>query len=97
MGVEWFRDLSITILGFVTSAVLIFMAIMAFRLYREAKSTLLIVKATAKTVQETVAMVQESIKPMLPIMAIIQAVRSGFEFVRKMCNKESNEEGDDNE
>ena len=97
MGIEWFRDLSITILGFVTSVVLIFMAIMVYRLYREVKSTLLLVKATAKTVQETVTMVQESIKPMLPIMAIIQAVRSGFEFVRKMCNKESNEEGDNNE
>ena len=97
MGIEWYRDLSITILGFVTSVVLIFMAIMVYRLYREVKSTLLLVKATAKTVQETVAMVQESIKPMLPIMAIIQGVRGGFEFIKKMFSTENNEEGDSDE
>jgi predicted anti-sigma-YlaC factor YlaD len=97
MGIEWFRDLSITILGFVTSVVLIFMAIMVYRLYREIKSTLLLVKATAKTVQETVTMVQESIKPMLSIMTMIQAIRTGFEVVSKMFKKESNEEGDNNE
>ena len=97
MGIEWFRDLSITILGFVTTAVLIFTAILAYRLYRKAKAVLDLAKSAAKIARDTVSMIQESVKPMLPIMAIIQAVRSGFEFVRKMCNKESNEEGDDNE
>jgi len=97
MGIEWFRDLSITILGFVTSVVLIFIAIMVYRLYRQVNSTLLLVKATAKTVQGIVTLVEESIKPMLPIMAIIQGVRGGFEFFSKMCNKESREEGDSNE
>jgi hypothetical protein len=97
MGIEWFRDLSITILGFVTSVVLIFMAIMVYRLYREAKSTLEFVRATAKTVQETVTMVQEGIKPILPIMAIIQGVRGGFEFIKKMCGMENNVEGDSDE
>jgi hypothetical protein len=90
MGIEWFRDLSITILGFVTSVVLIFMAIMVYRLYREAKSTMLLVNAAAKTVQETVTLVQEIIKPMLPILAIVQGIRGGFEFVSKMFKKESN-------
>jgi len=97
MGIEWFRDLSITILGFVTSAVLIFMALLAYSLYREAKSTLKLVKATAKTVQETVTMVQEGIKPMLPIMAIVQGVRGGFEFIKKMFGMENNGEGDSDE
>ena len=97
MGIEWFRDLSITILGFVTSAVLIFTPIMVYRLYREAKSTLVLVKATAKTVQETVTLVQEGIKPMLPIMAIIQGVRGGFEFIKKMFSEENNEEGGSDE
>ena len=40
MGIEWFRDLSITILGFVTTAVLIFAAIIIYRLYRKITKTL---------------------------------------------------------
>ena len=90
MGIEWFRDLSITILCFVTTAALIFIAIMVYRLYRQIKSTLQLVNAAAKTVQETVTLVQETIKPMLPMLAIVQGIRGGFEFVSKMFKKESN-------
>ncbi len=49
MGIEWFRDLSIAILGFVTTAVLIFAAILVYRLYRTIKSTILLVKASLLT------------------------------------------------
>ena len=45
MSIEWFRDMSIVILGFVASAVLIFAAITVYSLYRTIKSTLLLVKA----------------------------------------------------
>jgi len=46
VGIEWFRDLSIVILGFVTTAVLIFTAIVVYRLYRTIKSTMLLEKAS---------------------------------------------------
>ena len=97
MGIEWFRDLSITILGFVASAVLIFIAILFFRLYRTLNSTILQFKAVGKLAHDTVAMVQDSIKPMLSIMSIIQACRTGFEVVSKMFKKENNEGGDSDE
>ena len=48
MGIEWFRDLSITILGFVASAALIFIVVMVFRLYRTLNSTILQVKAVGE-------------------------------------------------
>ncbi len=84
MGIEWFRDLSITILGFVTTAVLIFTAILVYRLYRMLKSTLLLVKAASKIVYDTATMVQEGIKPLLTILALIQGIRQGFErFIKK--------------
>jgi hypothetical protein len=97
MGIEWFRDLSITILGFVTSVVLIFGAILSYLLYRRIKSTLLSVNAAAKAVQDTVTVVQEIIKPLLPILALIQGIRSGFESIFKIFRKESNEGGNENE
>ena len=78
VGIEWFRDLSITILGFVASGVLIFIAILFFRLYRTLNSTILQFRAVGKLAHDTVAKVQDSIKPMLSIMSIIQANRAGY-------------------
>jgi hypothetical protein len=97
MGIEWFRDLSITILCFVTTAGLIFAAILAYRLYRTLTSTLLLIKATSQLVRDTVTMVQESIKPTLSILSLIQGIRGGFEMISKMFKKESSEGGDSDE
>jgi hypothetical protein len=97
MGIEWFRDLSITVFGFVASVVLIFGAILGYLLYSRIKSTLLSVNAAAKAVQDTVTVVQEIIKPLLPMLALIQGIRSGFEAILRIFKKESNEAGDGNE
>jgi hypothetical protein len=97
MGIEWFRDLSITILGFVTTTVLIFGAILVYRLYRTLRSTLLMVKEASKIVYDTVSMVQEGIKPLLSIVSLIKGIRGGFEVFGKMFKKESIEGGDRSE
>ena len=97
MSIEWFRDLSIVILGFVASAVLIFATVLAYRLYREVRSALLLVKAASKIARDTVTLVQEGIKPLLPILALIQGIRGGFKGISKMFKKESNEGGNSNE
>ena len=56
MGIEWYRDLtiiimglSIIIMGLVGSVLLIFAAILVYRLYRVLNSILLIVKAASKS------------------------------------------------
>lgn len=87
MGIEWFRDLSIAILGFVTTALLIFTAILVFRLYRMIKSTLLAVKATSKIVCDAVHLVQGG--PFSTILALIQGIRRGFECFNKKFRKEN--------
>jgi hypothetical protein len=97
MGIEWFRDLSITILGFVTTAVLIFAAILAYRLYRTLKSTLLLVKEASKIAYDTVALMQECIKPLLPILALVRGIGGGLQSISKLFKKESNTGGSNNE
>jgi hypothetical protein len=97
MGIEWFRDLSITILGFMTSAAIIFIAILAYRMYRTLKSTVLLVKATSKITYDMVTLLQEAIKPIFPFVAVIQGLCGGFEGISKMFNKESNKGGNNNE
>ncbi|MFH0768325.1 MAG: hypothetical protein V1932_02000 [Chloroflexota bacterium] len=85
MGIEWFRDLSITILGFVTTAVLIFAAVLVYRLYRTIKSTLLLVKAASKIVYDTITLVQGG--PLATILALIQGIRGGFKSLSKILKK----------
>jgi methyl-accepting chemotaxis protein len=62
VGIEWFRDLSIVILGFVTTAVLIFAVIIIYRLYRKITTTLFLVQTLMKSVNDTVNTVEEIIK-----------------------------------
>jgi len=87
MGIEWFRDLSITVLGFVTSGVLIFIAVLIYRLYRRASSALLMAKSASKIAYDTVALVQGGIKPLLPILALIQGIRGGCKGISKIFKK----------
>ena len=97
MGIEWFRDLSIVLLALVTTAVLIFIAILVYRLYRTLKSTLEMVKAASKIAYETVTLVQEGLKPLVPILALIKGISAGFQSISKMFKKESDKRGVSNE
>ena len=97
MGIEWFRDLSITILGFVTTAVLIFASILGYRIYRKAKSALQLAESAAKKAYDTVTVVQEFIKPLLPIISLIQGICGGLGGISKIFNKGNNEGGNNNE
>jgi hypothetical protein len=91
VGIEWFRDLSIVILALVTSAVFIFAAVLVYRLYRITKSVLLLVKAVSKIVYDTAGLVQESLKPLLTILALIKGISGGFQSISKIFKQENNE------
>jgi hypothetical protein len=93
MGIEWFRDLSITILAFTTTLLLIFIALLVYSLYRTAKSTLLLVQAATKIMSDTVAQIQKDIKPLLSLLDLIQGVFRGFQSIGKIFKKESKEGG----
>jgi methyl-accepting chemotaxis protein len=62
MGIEWFRDLSITLMGFMATAVLIFGAVIIYRLYRAMAKTLSLVQTMVNSVNGTVKTVEETIK-----------------------------------
>ena len=85
MDIEWFRDLSITVLGFVTSAALIFVTVLIYRLYRRANSALLLAKSASKIAYDTVAMVQQG--PLITILALVKGIRGGCKGIRKVFKK----------
>jgi branched-subunit amino acid permease len=85
VGIEWFRDLSITILGFVTSAVLIFVTVLIYRLYRKANSALQLAKSTSKIAYDTVTLVQQG--PLITILTLIQGIRGGYKGISKIFKR----------
>lgn len=87
MDMEWFRDLSITILGFMTTAVLVFAAVLAYRLYRKANSALQLAKSASIIALDTVTMVQQG--PLGIILMLIQGFHGGLKSIGKMLKKES--------
>jgi hypothetical protein len=97
MDMEWFRDLSVTILCFVTTAVIIFASILGYRLYRKAKSALQLAESAAEKAYDTVTVVQEFIKPLLPIISLIQGICGGLGGISKIFNKGNNEGGNNDE
>lgn len=85
MGIEWFRDLSITILCFVTIVLFIFAAVLAYRLYRKADSALKLARSASKIAFDTLTMVQQG--PLGFILTMIQGFSGGFKVISKMLKK----------
>jgi methyl-accepting chemotaxis protein len=84
MGIEWVRDLSIAILCFVTTAMLIFAVIVIYRLYRKITKTLLLVQTLIKSANDTVNTVEESIKTTSQnINDTVTEVKDGIKLVSK--------------
>jgi len=95
MGIDWFRDLVIAISGLVLIVVLIFIAVLAFSLYRRARSILDSVRATSKTIQEVSSYAgNEVVKPITQVVALIQGVRQGIDAVGRLFGrKEGGKDG----
>jgi uncharacterized membrane protein len=93
VSIEWYRDLSVCVLAFVTVGMLIFCAIITYSLYRKVKSTLVIIRETSESLHEIVSEMKGGIK----ILAVIKGARCAFEVISKMLKKESDIGGNSNE
>lgn len=88
MGIDWFRDLVICIAGLVLTGVLIFITVMAYSLYKRAKSTLDSTEAIIASVQEISSYVQAEVaKPLVQVMALVQGIRQGVDTFSTLFKK----------
>ena len=93
MDIGWFRDLVIVIFGLVTTIVVIFLAILAFILFRKVRPILDSVQGTTAAVKEITCTVKEEVvKPVLQISALIKGITQGIELVTKLFKREEKEE-----
>jgi uncharacterized protein YoxC len=84
MSIEWFRDLSISILGLGVTIVVIFIGVLALLVYRKVRPILDSIKATTKTIENISSSVEEEVsKPLAKLAAVIQGVRQAVSFVGK--------------
>ena len=88
MGIDWFRDLVICVVGLVATGVFIFIAVLLFLLYRRVRAILDSVKATSRTIQDVTSYVgDEVVKPVIEVAAIIQGIRQGIDTIGKFFKK----------
>ncbi|MFC1966629.1 hypothetical protein ACFLVW_02080 [Chloroflexota bacterium] len=88
MSIDWFRDLVISIFGVVATGVSIFIAVLAYSLYRRIKPVLKSLKKSAKTIQTLSSYTEnEVVKPLIQMATVIQGVRQGINAVSKIFQK----------
>ncbi len=87
MGIEWFRDLSITILGFTGTLVLLITCIVLLRLQGTAKGALREFKAASILTRDTAEMVHDGVKPISAILSVFQGARDAGERSKTTARK----------
>ena len=88
MSIDWLRDLVICIFGLMATAMLFFVAVLSFLLYRRIRTILDSLKDTTKTIRKLSSYVEEEVvKPMVEIAALIQGIRQGINTIGKFFKK----------
>jgi tellurite resistance protein TehA-like permease len=79
MGIEWFRDLSITIMGFAAAVMSIVLVIVVLRLQRNAKEVLQELKVASVLARDTAEMVHDGVQPVASMLGFFRAMSHGCE------------------
>ncbi len=80
MDISWYRDLALIILVIVAAGALVVITVLTISLYRRVKPILDSAKAIIQTVQEVV-------KPLVQIAALVQGIRQGIDGLSKLCGR----------
>ena len=89
MSIEWFRDLVVCIFGLGATAVLIFLAVLAFSLYRRLRPVLDSLNRTTKTVENLSSCVEAEVAgPLAQVVAFVQGIRQVVSLFRQFTKRE---------
>jgi len=88
VSIEWFRDLVLCIFGLGVTAVAIFLAVLAFLLYRRLSPVLDSLKATTRTVENLSSCVEvEVARPLAQVAAFVQGIRQAVSLVSRFAKR----------
>lgn len=79
MDIAWFRDLSVTILGFAATVVVIITAIVLIRLNSALKGVLTELRMASMLAHDTAARFHDGMRPIFTVLEMIQDMRESHE------------------
>jgi hypothetical protein len=77
MDIEWFRDLSITVMGFAAAISAIIVTIVLLRLQRTTNGVLKELKAASMLARDTAEILHEGVQPVASISGFFRAMKQG--------------------
>ena len=93
VDIEWWRDLSLCILGFGGTAVLLVMMVLAFKFYFHARPVLESMKKTARTVAKVSSAVESELAgPLAQIVGFVQGCRQAIGLFNRLFRREEEED-----
>lgn len=93
VSIEWWRDLSLCILGFGGTAALIVLVVLGFKFYFHAKPVLDSMKKTARTVAKVSSAVEAELAgPLAQIVSFVQGCRQAIGLFNRLFRKDEEEE-----
>jgi hypothetical protein len=88
VSIEWFRDLVLCIFGLGVTATVIFLAVLAFRIYRRLRPVLDSMRATTRTMENLSSCVEvEVARPLAQVAAFVQGIRQAVSLVSRFTKK----------
>ena len=95
MSIEWFRDLVVCIFGLGVTVVVIFLAVLAFLLYRRLRPVLDSLKATTRTVENLSSCVEAEVaRPLAQVAAFVQGIRQAVNLVSRFTKRKDADKDD---
>ena len=92
MNIEWFRDLVVCIFGLGATIILIFLAVLAYLLYRRLQPALDSINKTTKVVETLSFRVEEEMaKPLAQVVAFVQGIRQAVSLVSRFTKRKEEE------
>jgi hypothetical protein len=92
MTIEWLRDLVIIITDLVVLGVAIFLAVLAYLIYRRIKPTLVSLSSASANIDNTIKQFIELANPIIKLAAIIVGIFKGVKSARKRSNGKGRQE-----
>ena len=88
MSIEWFRDLTIGILGIGLTVAAIFIAVLVFLLYRKISTILDSVKATTRTIRNISSTMEEEISsPLARVASLAQGISQAINLFSRFSDR----------
>lgn len=87
MTIEWLRDLVIIITDLVILGVAIFLAVLAYRIYKRIDPILNSLSSATANIENTIKQFTELANPIIKLAALVIGIFKGMKSVRKSSDK----------